>query len=103
MADESRHSQEQEQRVNEIMAAYVQAAEAGQAPDRHELLARHPDLAAELEAFLADYDRVTGLAGPLREVAKAAQAEHIGAVGPVRSLAEQTTTGADASDSGPTV
>jgi eukaryotic-like serine/threonine-protein kinase len=104
MADETRqrHSQEQEQRVNEVMAAYVQAAEAGHAPDRHELLARHPELAAELEAFLVDYDRVNRLAGPLREVARAAQAGDIGAVGPVRSKGDATTEGAARSDADPT-
>ncbi|MFI5454722.1 MAG: protein kinase [Isosphaerales bacterium] len=102
MADETGQGQSQEQRVNEVMAAYVQAAEAGQAPDRKELVTRHPDLAAELESFLADYDRVNRLAEPLREVARAAQAEDIGGVGPLGSLAEQITAGAVASDSDPT-
>ncbi len=60
---------EREQRLNEVMAAYVQAADAGQAPDRAEILARHPDLAADLEAFFADHDRLNRLAEPLRAVA----------------------------------
>ncbi|HKI31212.1 MAG TPA: serine/threonine protein kinase, partial [Gemmataceae bacterium] len=62
-----------EERVNAILAAYLDAAAAGQAPDRAELLARHPDLAAELASFLAEDDQVRRLAEPLRS-ADAAEA-----------------------------
>ena len=54
-----------EEQVNAILAAYLDAAAAGQAPDRDELLERHPELAAELAAFFADDDQARRLAHPL--------------------------------------
>src|SRR5436305_1745350 len=62
MADTLDH----ERRLNDVIAAYLEAAEAGWAPGRAELLARHPDLAGELAAFLAARDRVAAAAAPLR-------------------------------------
>jgi WD40 repeat protein len=47
-----------EQRVNEAIAAYLQALESGQAPDRDDFLRRHADVAAELRSFFADQDAV---------------------------------------------
>src|SRR4051812_188931 len=55
-----------EQRFNEVVASYVQAIERGQAPGRDELVARHPDLAADLSAFFHDHDRLNQLAAGLR-------------------------------------
>jgi WD40 repeat protein/tRNA A-37 threonylcarbamoyl transferase component Bud32 len=64
MADQANNPSSQ--RVDAIIAAYIEAVEAGQAPDRQELLARHPELAAELAAFFADHDKVQQMAEPLR-------------------------------------
>ena len=66
MSDELDPSPSRDQRVDALIAAYLEAVDAGRAPDRRELLARHPELAGELEAFFADHDRVDQLAQPLR-------------------------------------
>src|SRR5688572_25509321 len=55
---------ERSRRLNEAIAGYYQALAAGQPPDRASLLARHPDLAEELAAFLDDKDAFERRAGP---------------------------------------
>jgi tRNA A-37 threonylcarbamoyl transferase component Bud32 len=56
-----------ENRLNEVLLAYVEAREAGKDPDRTELLATHPDLRDDLAAFFTGHDEVERLATPLRE------------------------------------
>jgi WD40 repeat protein/tRNA A-37 threonylcarbamoyl transferase component Bud32 len=66
MVQESSGSTDHERQINEIISAYLVAVDAGQMPDRQEWLRRYPEFAAELEAFLADYEHVDRMAQPLR-------------------------------------
>jgi eukaryotic-like serine/threonine-protein kinase len=59
---------EREQRLNEILLAYVEAIEAGHAPDRRLLLALYPDFASELSDFFEGRDQVEFISGPLRDL-----------------------------------
>jgi eukaryotic-like serine/threonine-protein kinase len=63
---------EREERRNQILLDYVLALEAGREPDRGQLLAEHPDLRPDLEAFLAGHDEVARLTAPLRAAGKGA-------------------------------
>jgi WD40 repeat protein/tRNA A-37 threonylcarbamoyl transferase component Bud32 len=58
-------SASREQRVNEVIAAYLAETDRGHALDRGDVLARYPDLGPELEAFFADRDRFARAAAPL--------------------------------------
>ncbi|MBL7039887.1 MAG: protein kinase [Pirellulaceae bacterium] len=52
--------------LNQIIAEYLAATDSGEALDRQQFLDRHSDLADELAAFFADYDK-------MEELAKAAE------------------------------
>ena len=62
-----------EQRLDEVLAAYLQARAAGEPLGPDQLITQHPELAADLTEFFADQDRFRTLATPLRMVARAAQ------------------------------
>lgn len=42
--------------LDAVIAEYLTAIQAGQRPDRGEILRRHPELVRPLEEFFADYD-----------------------------------------------
>jgi serine/threonine protein kinase len=76
--------QDREVRLNDVLLAYVEALEAGRAPDRREFLAAHPDLRAELADFLDGRDEVERLAAPFRATAGESAAEDPQPDGPPR-------------------
>jgi hypothetical protein len=53
-------------RFEAVLGVYFEALDARQSPNRQELLARNPDLAAELAEFFAEQDRFHRLVAPLR-------------------------------------
>jgi eukaryotic-like serine/threonine-protein kinase len=59
-------SDDRDQRLDEVIAAYLEELESGRNPDRAALLAKHPELAAELTLFFANQDHVFRLTAPLR-------------------------------------
>jgi WD40 repeat protein len=72
MSDARDDSAVRDQRLHQVIATYLEAVQAGQAPDRQEFLARHPDLAPDLVAFFADHDKLRQLAEPVPSAAEAA-------------------------------
>jgi len=60
-----------EARLDELIASYLEAVEAGRAPDREAWLAQDPGLADDLRAFFANHDRMAQVGAPLRALAPA--------------------------------
>src|SRR5262245_43079642 len=58
----SPESSPRDERLQEVLLGYLEAAERGEPQDPSALLARHPDLAAELAEFFAGQDRFDSLA-----------------------------------------
>jgi WD40 repeat protein len=74
-----------------LIAAYLDAAQAGQPPDRAALLAEHPECADDLREFFADLDRFNALATPLRQDPAATGAG--GTLPPEATLADALSAG----------
>ena len=61
-----------EDKLNDVIVAYLEAAEAGWAPAHAQVLNAYPELHAELAEFFRNRESVERITGPLRDVARAA-------------------------------
>jgi eukaryotic-like serine/threonine-protein kinase len=66
MAAEKTTPEDRESQLDDVIASYLEAIEAGETPDRPSWLQRYPHLADELAAFFADEARFDGLMAPLK-------------------------------------
>jgi serine/threonine protein kinase len=66
MVAEHEDSGPREQRLHEILHAYLQAVDAGQNPDPQELMRQHPEFDAELAAFFDDQEKLDQFAQSMR-------------------------------------
>jgi WD40 repeat protein/serine/threonine protein kinase len=73
MAGESESALPREQRLTQVVAAYMLATQTGRAPTRRELIEQHPDLADELEEFFRESDATK----PLSNDSAAAEARAV--------------------------
>src|SRR5262249_37898824 len=71
MSSESANLSEREQHWQSVLVACAEALEKGEPIDREQLLAQHPEFAAELAEFFSNRDKLDQLAAPLREAAPA--------------------------------
>src|SRR4051794_31672550 len=92
---------ERERRLGEVIFACLQALERGEALDPREVQARHPEFAAELAEFFDDRAPLQQGAAPLREAARAAASEMIGALGPPPNNGESAGRSGAAVEPGP--
>jgi hypothetical protein len=66
MSDETVDKSSRQAQLEKIILAYLKAVDAGRKPDHNAILARFPDLTAELKGFFADQEDLRGKVAPLR-------------------------------------
>jgi serine/threonine-protein kinase len=82
---------EPDERLGEILAAWIEAAERGEAPDSAEWLARHASFAPELAQFLANRARLQEAAEPLRQAVRAMAAVAPSSRAPLCPMSQEST------------
>ena len=69
MTADNKSMPERDDALQQAIADYLQALASGRPMERAHLLARHPELAEELQAFFTDHDQARAWAEPLRALA----------------------------------
>jgi serine/threonine protein kinase len=64
-----------EERLNEVLACYIDEVESGVVQDRRTWLVRYPEFYDELSDFFTDRDDFEKIAAPLRDVSRAGEDE----------------------------
>src|SRR3954469_22408229 len=70
MVQELTDAYPREELLDEIIASYLDEVALRRLPSQGELLARHPELAAELAEFFEDRNQFDLLASPLRDISE---------------------------------
>jgi serine/threonine protein kinase len=65
--------QDREERLDQVVASYIEEVESGNVRDCREWLVRYPEFYDELTDFFADRNEMERIASPLRDVAGAAE------------------------------
>jgi WD40 repeat protein/predicted Ser/Thr protein kinase len=68
MTSKPTDSLDRDQRLQDVVLAYLKAVDAGQTPDQQELLAQHADLADDLRAFFSGQHKIIAGMAPLRGI-----------------------------------
>ena len=95
MSDPSATNPNPQRRLEEAMADYLMAADAGRSPEPAAFLARYPDLGTELAEFLADQAGWARLVEPLRAGPSASLATSSTATLPADEASQGASTLAD--------
>jgi tRNA A-37 threonylcarbamoyl transferase component Bud32 len=92
MSHESQPANSRERLLEQAIAAYYQAAEAGQEPDREAFLTGYPEVAEELRSFLADQKQLARFAEGLPPAVSPAAAapETAPTIAPSQSAADSS-------------
>src|SRR5262245_50022024 len=87
MADGMQQGSDRSRRIDEALAEYLKAADAGRPPDPAAFAAGHPELAPELGRALADLGLIEGLVAPVRPEPIGAHSDD-----PARTVSRRSST-----------
>ena len=92
MATGEEHVSERERRLNEVIAAYLEAVEGGEDVDRRSWLDRHPEFADDLKELFAAQDKFGSLR-PQRGKVKSIVCPHCASASAISAAFEKLSAG----------